>query len=484
MPSSWPSRRRSRSISASSKPSVVSTSACRRRSAVSVSSSTRPRDQQAVALVAASPDPAAQLVQLREPEAIGLLHDHDRRVRNVDADLDHGRRDEHVELVLLELPHHLAALGGLQLAVQETDAIAAQLRAPQPLGLRLGGAREPRLRQLDQRADDVGLPARVEMDAQPRVRLAGALGADARGDDRLAVRRRLGDLAHREVAVDRQRERARDRRRGHVQHVRRAILGERRALLDAEPVLLVDDGDGEIGELDVALDQRVRADGDLRDAVRDLVADLLRADRAGEQHAANAELRAERLEGQEVLLGERLGRRHQRALPARLHRPQQRVERDHGLAGADVALQEPLHRRRLRQVEVDLGDRPLLVLGQLERQHGRGSGRSARPAGRATARRRRCRAAARRSAAASRARRARAACAPARPAPRRRGSGSQRARRGEAPARARPAAGRESCVRVARARCARARATASTGSARWPDRRARSRPSVRASPMS
>ena len=76
--------------------------------------------------------------------------------------------------------HHLAALGGLQLPVQQTDAVALQLGAPQPLSLFFGGAREPRLRLLDQRADDVGLAARVEMDAQALVRLARTLGADAR----------------------------------------------------------------------------------------------------------------------------------------------------------------------------------------------------------------------------------------------------------------------------------------------------------------
>ena len=135
-------------------------------------------------------------------------------------------------------------------------------------------------------------------------------------------------------------------------------------------MLFVDDGDGEIGEVDVALDQCVRADGDLGDAVRDLGPDLLRADRAREQHAAHTELRADRLEGQEVLLGERLRRRHQRALSARFNRPQERVERDHGLARADVALQQPLHRRCLSQVEIDLHDRALLMLRQLERQHG------------------------------------------------------------------------------------------------------------------
>ena len=362
--------------------------------------------------------------------------------------------------------------------MQETDAVAAQLGALQSFGLRLGSAREPRLRQLDQRADDVRLPARIEVHAQALVRLARPLGADTRGDDRLAVRRRLRDLAHREVAVDRQRERARDRRRGHVQHVRRAILGERGSLLDAEAVLLVDDGDRQICELDVALDQRVRADCDLRDTVRDLVPDLLRADRAGEQHAAHAELRAERLERQEVLLGERLRRRHQRALPARLDRPQQRVERDDGLAGADVALQQALHRRRLRQVEVDLGDRALLVLGQLRTAARRGSGRSARPAARATARRRRSS-------------RSRATISwsvdelvereppPGLPRPASSSTGKWIAARASRAQRqlelGRQRIG-EACARVARAPRARARAAASTGSARSPGTPARSRP--------
>jgi hypothetical protein len=35
-------------------------------------------------------------VELRETESVGLLDDHDRRVRNVDSDLDHRRRDEDV----------------------------------------------------------------------------------------------------------------------------------------------------------------------------------------------------------------------------------------------------------------------------------------------------------------------------------------------------------------------------------------------------
>ena len=71
---------------------------------------------------------------------------------------------------------------------------------------------------------------------------------------------------------------------------------------------------------------------------------------------------------EEVLLGERLGRRHQRALAAVLDRAQQRVERDDRLARADVALQQPLHRHRALEVGVDLARRLLLVRRERERQ--------------------------------------------------------------------------------------------------------------------
>ena len=47
-----------------------------------------------------------------------------------------------------------------------------------------------------------------------------------------------------------------------MEDVRAASLGEGGTLLDAEAVLLVDDGDREVGELHLALDQRVRADCD------------------------------------------------------------------------------------------------------------------------------------------------------------------------------------------------------------------------------
>jgi len=91
-------------------------------------------------------------------------------------------------------------------------------------------------------------------------------GDHVRGDRRAAGRqlRQRGDL---QVAEHGHRHRARDRRRGHHQHVRpraRGLLAEHVALLDAEPVLLVDDHQAEVGELHLVLQQRVGADEDAR----------------------------------------------------------------------------------------------------------------------------------------------------------------------------------------------------------------------------
>ena len=52
----------------------------------------------AVRLIRPAADSPAQLMQLREPEPLGMLDHHHRRVRDVHADLDDRRRDEQVQL--------------------------------------------------------------------------------------------------------------------------------------------------------------------------------------------------------------------------------------------------------------------------------------------------------------------------------------------------------------------------------------------------
>ena len=221
-------------------------------------------------------------MQLRQPKAIGLLDDHDRRVRDVDADLDHRRRDEHVELARLEVRHQLAPLGRTEPSVQQTDAIPAQLRAPQPLGLRLRRARLTRLRLLDQRADHVRLPPGIEVLAQTRVRLrarpsvthAVLIGLRSAGG------RVISETARSPYTVS-----------ASVRGIGVAVMcktcgdrpaRERLALRNAEAMLLVDDGDREVVELDAFLDQRMRPDDEV--GVQ-LVLDRSRQQRAARRRA-------------------------------------------------------------------------------------------------------------------------------------------------------------------------------------------------------
>ena len=115
--------------------------------------------QQAHALGGAAADAAAQLVQLREAEALGVLDHHQRRVRHVDADLDHRRRDQHVDFAARRTPAITAALssGFIRPCSRPT---ANSGSAAVELGMQRDGRLQLELfRFLDQRAHPVDLPA-------------------------------------------------------------------------------------------------------------------------------------------------------------------------------------------------------------------------------------------------------------------------------------------------------------------------------------
>ena len=120
-PSSSPSRRSSRSISASAKPSWVARDGVE-PGADDVVSVVGIGDQDAVRAVRAPPDTASQLVELGEPEAVGIEDEHDRRLGNVDADLDDGRAHEDVEVAGAEAIHDLVSRARRHLAVDHADA--------------------------------------------------------------------------------------------------------------------------------------------------------------------------------------------------------------------------------------------------------------------------------------------------------------------------------------------------------------------------
>ena len=75
--------------------------------------------QDAERLLGAAPHASAQLVQLGEPEVIGVVDDDRARARDVDAALDDRRRDEDVDLTVRERVHDALQLARAHLAVAE-----------------------------------------------------------------------------------------------------------------------------------------------------------------------------------------------------------------------------------------------------------------------------------------------------------------------------------------------------------------------------
>jgi len=73
----------------------------------------------------------------------------------------------------------------------------------------------------------------------------------------------------------------------------------------------------------------------------------------------------ERRDGLEVLARQNLGRRHQGAGPGR-DRGRAGEQRHHGLAGADIALQQPQHAVGLGEVAHDVRDGAALAGGECE----------------------------------------------------------------------------------------------------------------------
>ena len=94
--------------------------------------------------------------------------------------------------------------------------------------------------------------------------------------------------------------------------------------------------------------------------------------------SADAGCGGERRDGGKMLARQNLGRRHERRLAAGLDHVRRGEQRDHGLARADIAMQEPQHALRLRQIGDDVGDRALLR--RRERVGQRGDNPRAQPA--------------------------------------------------------------------------------------------------------
>ena len=250
----------------------------------------------AVGAIAAPPHPSAELVELRQAELVGMVDEHGVGGRDVDARLNDGRGDEHIDPMGDEVHHHLLELIILHLCVADADARLGH-HPPDLVGQTVDGI-DPVVHEVD-----LAAPRQLLLNPLTHHRVAEAckMGPNrqstgwGRGDDR-----QVADAEQRHL------ERARDGRGRHRQHVDAgAELLEPLLVLHAKTLLLVDDEQRQIGDLHILRDEPVGADDDVDLALRGSRQNglhLLWRPEPGKCLDAGARLAEPTAEGIEVLL--------------------------------------------------------------------------------------------------------------------------------------------------------------------------------------
>ena len=324
VPSSSPAPRSRRSSSAMRKPSSLSRMIVEPR--LRRLAERRRVEQQAGRRLVAAADAAAQLVQLGEAEALGMLDDHDGRLRHVDADLDHRGGDQEVDAAAGESRHDAVLLGALHLAMDQADA-RRRRALPARRGARSAAARSTELGFLDQRADPIDLGRRARSRGRRRrpprraARAAGCASRSACGPAGFSVQAR--DV---EIAIGGQHQRARDRRRRHHQDVDARCPWRRARMRCSTPKRCCSSmtASARSLEVDIVLEQRMRADDDVDlargEAAQQRVARACPSRGRSAARCATPAASRERREGRVMLAREDFGRRHEGGL-ARRPRP-------------------------------------------------------------------------------------------------------------------------------------------------------------------
>ena len=227
------------------------------------------------------------------------------------------------------------------------------------------------VRFLDQGADHEDLPTRRHLASNKLVGLLPLVGGDHLGLHRQPPGGHLAQLDDVHVAVDGQRQRARDRGRRHGQEVGHGPGLEAQALALGHPeaVLLVDHHQPEVVEHDVVLDERVGAHHQGILAGRQPLEDLPPGPGPGaaQQQARRQAVGGEqRLQGHIVLAGQDLRRGHDHALEAGAAGHQRRHGGHRRLAAAHVALEQAVHRPGLGEIGEHLVGGLALAVGQAE----------------------------------------------------------------------------------------------------------------------
>ena len=240
----------------------------------------------------------------------------------------------------------------------------------------------------DARADIEHLAAAPQFALQ-RLAHDNAVERQNKGSHRQPVHRRRGDQTQFAHPGQRHLQRARYRRRRQSQDVDvRPHLLQAFLVGDAESLLLVNDQQPQIGEYNVLSQQRMGADDDV-DRAGDKFAPglgrfrgLVHPRESGDPQRPSGEPLAKR---PQMLPHQQRGRRDDRDLLARHCRNERRPQCHLGLAEADIAANQAIHRRAGGEIGEHLGDGALLVFGLGVRKPraklGIGAGRNRQPRG-------------------------------------------------------------------------------------------------------
>ena len=317
------------------------------------------RGQVSIGAQLRAPDPPAQLVKLRQTEAVGAVDDDGVGGGDIEAAFDDGGREQHVVLALVECAHPLLDFAGAHLAVG-ADGFHLGHGLAQPF-LEIGHVG-------DAGDDDEALPAAMVL-AQQRLAHHHIVPFHHIGAHREPVDRRRLDGGELAQAAHRHLQGARDRGGGEGQHVDiGAQLLELFLVGDAEVLLLVDHHQTEPLEAERFGEDRVGADDHVHGSVGKASlggAGLFLGHQPGEPADVEREPGEALDEALVVLAGEQRGRRNQRDLLPGHSGNEGRAQRYLGLAEADIAADQPVHRLALAKIGQDLLDGAFLVVGFL-----------------------------------------------------------------------------------------------------------------------
>src|ERR1700683_840094 len=195
-----------------------------------------------VCLLARASDPAAKLIQLRQPKMIGAIDDHRIRIRNIEPRFDNRGAHQQIDAVLDKIAHHIFQLMLIHLTMTDADPRLGNQRAQMA-----GDVCDV----LDAVVHEKYLARAIQL-AQNDFAHQTVFEMRDEGADHLPIRRR--SLDHREIADAEHRhvQRARNRRRGQRKDINQlAQLLHLLFIGDAETMLLVDNQQSQLGELNV-----------------------------------------------------------------------------------------------------------------------------------------------------------------------------------------------------------------------------------------